>query len=129
MRYALVLVAALAMVSLACNNQKPNQTNTAADPTLPATASPTGTATGDTYAPTPTPSVATKPPLKEAPVPTPGAKASGNTYTIKAHDTFFSIAREQFNGDMKKAKEIQALNPDLDPAKLPIGKTIKLPEK
>jgi nucleoid-associated protein YgaU len=52
------------------------------------------------------------------------------TYTVQPGDKggFFAIARKVF-GDEKRWKDIQAMNPGVDPTKLKVGQVIKVPEK
>ena len=59
---------------------------------------------------------------------TTAAPAAAGTvdYVIQKGDTFDGIARTKL-GDARKAKEIVALNPGVDPTKLKLGQTIKLP--
>jgi len=54
--------------------------------------------------------------------------AAGPTYTIKEKDTLWSIAA-RYLGSGKRWPEIEAANPGLDHKKLPIGQTIKIPQK
>jgi nucleoid-associated protein YgaU len=84
-------------------------------------------------APAPTKSpiakAATKVPAKAKPAAAPKSDtsvASTRTYKIKKGDLLRSIARTQL-GDENRWKEIQAMNPGLDPTKLAVGSTIKLP--
>ncbi|MBL8859461.1 MAG: LysM peptidoglycan-binding domain-containing protein [Planctomycetes bacterium] len=71
---------------------------------------------------TPTPKAAPKTTTNSAPK----SAASARSYTIKKGDALRSIARSQL-GDENRWKDIMALNPGLDPARLAIGSTIKLP--
>jgi len=68
------------------------------------------------------------PVVKDDPVPVPPAPAAGDTYTIKKKDTLWSIAVAHL-GNGQRYREIVAANPGLDPKKLAIGQTIKLPQK
>jgi LysM repeat protein len=52
----------------------------------------------------------------------------GRPYTIKASDTLYGIARGQL-GNGQRWQEIVAMNPGLDPTRLAVGQTIRLPEK
>ena len=54
--------------------------------------------------------------------------AGGTTYTIKKKDTLWSIAAK-YLGSGKRWPEIVSANPGLDPKKLGIGQTIKIPPK
>jgi LysM repeat protein len=45
---------------------------------------------------------------------------------VRKGDTLSAIARREL-GAASRAKEIQALNPGLDPAKLKVGQSIQLP--
>lgn len=74
---------------------------------------------------------ATKVTPKSTPAPAPApktavAKSGTRSYTVKKGDMLRSIARAQL-GDEGRWKEIQALNPGLDPSKLVVGMPIKLP--
>ncbi len=61
-------------------------------------------------------------------VATPSTPASNSTgaYTVKPGDTFTKIAKTQF-GDGNRWRELQALNPGIDPRMLKVGMTLKLP--
>ncbi|MDY6914207.1 MAG: LysM domain-containing protein [Planctomycetota bacterium] len=50
------------------------------------------------------------------------------SYTIKKGDTLWSISKH-FLGNGKRWREIVAVNPDLDPAKLRVGQTIRVPTR
>ncbi|MCG3125893.1 MAG: hypothetical protein CHACPFDD_00720 [Phycisphaerae bacterium] len=50
----------------------------------------------------------------------------GASYVIQSGDTLISIAREKLGGD-REWRRIQELNPGLDPARLLVGTSIKLP--
>jgi len=54
--------------------------------------------------------------------------AGGSTYTIRKKDTLWSIAT-RYLGSGKRWPEIVAVNPGLDPKKLRIGQTIKIPQR
>ena len=69
----------------------------------------------------------TSPPATERTTPT-EIQTDSRQYTIQKGDTLWSIAKTML-GDGKRYKEIVELNPGLEPTKLPIGKTIQLPEK
>lgn len=56
------------------------------------------------------------------------AVVAGTAYVITKGDTFDGIARRLL-GASKRAKEIQQLNPGVDPTNLKIGSTIRLPKK
>ncbi|MDP6636314.1 MAG: LysM domain-containing protein [Phycisphaerae bacterium] len=58
----------------------------------------------------------------------PTPPTTGATYTIKKKDTLWSISTT-YLGSGKRWPEIVSANPGLDPKKLPIGKTIKIPPK
>ena len=57
---------------------------------------------------------------------TPTASGSGRSYTIKSGDTLGEISQREL-GTATRWREIQALNPGLNPVRLTVGKTIKLP--
>lgn len=127
-QYVAVLALALGMVSLGCDNKQkqvqmpePAAVQAPSAPLAPIAASDTNTATK-----TPPPLVSPTAPKKEV---TTDASAGqpGKNYTIKKGDTFFSIARAVYN-DPKRAKDIQAANPTVDPSKMPVGTVIKLPK-
>ncbi len=71
--------------------------------------------------PAPTPYNA--PAAAPAPAPTAGA---GGSYTVQPKDTLWSIAQRTY-GDGKRWHDIVAANPGLDPQKLAVGQTIRLP--
>jgi LysM repeat protein len=81
---------------------------------------------------TPEDSAAVRPAALPRPVETSVAprpvEGAGGTYTVQKGDTFYGISRKLF-GDNSKAKEIQAMNPGLDPTKLKVGQVINVPEK
>lgn len=58
----------------------------------------------------------------------PKALADAGSYVIARGDTFESIARREL-GSGKRVNEVKDLNPDVDPTRLRIGMTIKLPKK
>ena len=76
---------------------------------------------------------ADQPPLKPdlSPIP-PATQPAGlqakQTYTVENRDTFYSISRKLFGSD-KRAREIQAMNPGVDPTKLKVGQTINVPQQ
>jgi nucleoid-associated protein YgaU len=56
--------------------------------------------------------------------------ANPRTYTVKAGDTFYGVARDVL-GDASRWRELLALNNDLvhgDPTRLQVGQVIVLPE-
>ncbi len=115
MRYLLALALAVALVPLACKQeQKPLQ---------PTAEQPRAVLPPIDSNPTPTPVVL------PTPAPTPEVRPiGGKTYTIKQGDTFYSISRALYGSD-KRAKDIIAANPGIDPSKLKVGQVINLPEK
>jgi len=99
----------------------------AADPPLAAVTTIDNTgAGGDTIRP----DTVVDPPVvvKDDPVPVVPAPSAGSTYTIKKKDTLWSIAVTHL-GNGQRYREIIAANPGLDPKKLAVGQTIKLPPK
>lgn len=52
---------------------------------------------------------------------------SSYDYTVKRGDTYYSIARNIFNGEEKFWTIIADINPPTDPDDLEIGRVIKLP--
>lgn len=50
----------------------------------------------------------------------------GRSYKVQKGDTLSAIARREL-GSASRAKDIQSMNPGLDPAKLKVGQTIQLP--
>lgn len=58
--------------------------------------------------------------------PTPAPKPVAASYTIKAGDTFSSIAADKL-GDEKYWQQIAQANPTVDPQKLKVGQVIRLP--
>lgn len=57
----------------------------------------------------------------------PGTPAHAGTYKIAPGDTFSKIAKTQL-GDSSRWRELQALNPTVDPRMLRVGMEIKLPQ-
>jgi LysM repeat protein len=51
---------------------------------------------------------------------------TGRSYKVQKGDTLSAIARREL-GSASRAKDIQSMNPGLDPAKLKVGQTIQLP--
>ncbi len=64
----------------------------------------------------------TAPTSPTTPSPQPGA----GTYTVKAGDTLSQIAKRTL-GDASRWRELAALNPGVDPAKLRVGVQLKVP--
>jgi nucleoid-associated protein YgaU len=54
--------------------------------------------------------------------------AGQRTYRIKRGDTLWEIARDEL-GRASAVKDILELNPDLDPSRLALGRTILLPSR
>ncbi len=68
-------------------------------------------------------------PSTAKPVAASAPKASskgGRSYKVQKGDTLSAIARREL-GSASRAKDIQSMNPGLDPAKLKVGQTIQLP--
>lgn len=68
-------------------------------------------------------------PSAAKPVAASAPKASskaGRSYKVQKGDTLSAIARREL-GSASRAKDIQSMNPGLDPAKLKVGQTIQLP--
>ena len=85
--------------------------------------------------PTPSPAVLPMPirPTPVAPTPVPGSRgAAANSgfgeYTVKSGDTLSSIASAWF-GSSSKWQKIAAANPSVDPGKLRIGQTLRMPAR
>jgi len=57
-----------------------------------------------------------------------GSTASAGTYTVKAGETFWSIAREVY-GDGSYYPHLVRANPQVDPSRLRAGMTITLPDR
>jgi nucleoid-associated protein YgaU len=71
---------------------------------------------------------AQKPASKPAqPVAGAPAKSGGRSYTVQRGDTLSSIAAKQL-GDSNRWKDIQAVNPGLDPNRLRVGDALRLPQ-
>ncbi len=124
----LVVVTALAVVGCQKKTDKTAPAANGAVTDITPTA-PTYTPTAPAYTPAPTPAyTAPTPVVSETPAvtttPTPVA-ASGN-YTVKKGDTLYSIARTHYNDGKQWTKIVEA-NPGLDPAKLKVGQTIRIP--
>ena len=56
-----------------------------------------------------------------------GASSAPRTHTVKAGETFQSIAK-QYLGSENKWKEIAEANPKVDPTRLKIGQVLRVPE-
>ncbi|MEL6330401.1 MAG: LysM peptidoglycan-binding domain-containing protein [Planctomycetota bacterium] len=52
--------------------------------------------------------------------------APGPTHTVRSGETMTSIARERL-GDARRWRDIEALNPEIDPRALRVGQTLRLP--
>jgi nucleoid-associated protein YgaU len=68
-------------------------------------------------------------PSAAKPVAASAPKASskgGRSYKVQKGDTLSAIARREL-GSASRSKDIQSMNPGLDPAKLKVGQTIQLP--
>lgn len=63
---------------------------------------------------------------KPAAKPTAKPTAGGRSYTVRAGDTLSQIAQREL-GTQSRWRELVELNPGLDPAKLLVGTTIRLP--
>ena len=64
-----------------------------------------------------------------APAVKPGKPAAeAGSYTVAKGDTFESIARREL-GSSKRVREVRDLNPTVDPTRLKVGMTIRLPAK
>jgi LysM repeat protein len=66
----------------------------------------------------------------ENPTPTAGGKQNGYYYPVKKDDTLSAIAKA-YSAELKTkitVEEILALNPGLDPNKMPVGKKIFIPD-
>ena len=122
MRYLLTLMLLTALVLPACNNQnEPPQTTALEPPTMAL----------ENLQPIEEPEAAPMAPPAVEPVPPVALDAapavSGEkTYVIQKGDTYFGIARRLY-GDERRWRDIQAMNPGLDPTKLRIGQVIQLP--
>ncbi|MFA6133205.1 MAG: LysM peptidoglycan-binding domain-containing protein [Phycisphaerae bacterium] len=131
MRYVTTILILVAVAAIGCNNQKKApETTTVMEP------------------PAPAPETATSiPPAAPLPVaePVPAAprgletlsddapaspSAAAGTYVVQPGDTFFKIARKLYGEHNvgKRAREIQAANPGLDPRKIKPGQVINVPE-
>lgn len=60
--------------------------------------------------------------------PVPGAKSAGNVYVVAKGDVLSRIAEREL-GSSKRWREIVELNPGLKPAKLYVGKKLKMPAR
>jgi len=127
MKLLVVTVLALGMIPFGC---QPKQEQVVMPETKAFSAEPQPISTGTGSTTDKPPLVApdtTKKPAKVTPL-TPPAATDGKTYTVKKGDTFFSISREIYGSD-RRAKDIQAANPSVDPSKMAIGTTLNLPPK
>ncbi|MFN0242389.1 MAG: LysM peptidoglycan-binding domain-containing protein [Planctomycetota bacterium] len=67
-----------------------------------------------------------QPVAKQSDKATPPAKKSGRSYVVKSGDSLRAIARREL-GDENRWNEIAALNPSVDPKRLLVGKSLRLP--
>lgn len=67
-----------------------------------------------------------QPVAKQTEKATPPAKKSGRSYVVKSGDSLRAIARREL-GDENRWNEIAALNPGVDPKRLLVGKSLRLP--
>jgi nucleoid-associated protein YgaU len=127
MRYLLTLMLLTALVLPACNRQEEPPQTTALEPP---------TRTLESLQPIEEPGAEREaalapaaPPVLYAPAvsvdPAPAA-AGERTYVIQKGDTYIGIARRRY-GDASRWRDIQAMNPGLNPNKLRIGQVIQLP--
>jgi len=127
MRYLLSLMLPVALALPACNsrNQPPQTTALEAPTTALESLEPIPEpAAAPVAAPAvEPPAVEPAPPVTADAAPLPGGE---RTYVIQKGDTYIRLAR-RFYGDASRWRDIQAMNPGLDPNKLPIGQVIKLP--
>ncbi len=127
MRYLLTLMLLTALVLPACNRpEEPPQTTALEPPTrtlesLQPIESPQAPPEA-AFTPAASPVIAA--PLVSAYVAP--ARSGERTYIIQTGDTYIGIARRLY-GDPSRWRDIQAMNPGLDPNKLRIGQVIKLP--
>jgi len=125
MKYVLIGVACLA-VALSTGCKKPEQNQ----PAL--TAGDQGDKPLERVEPLDTPPAASPTAVSPRPLPPPSPIAPvagkyGKTYVVQPGDTFFAIARKVYGSD-KRAKDIIAANPNVEPTKLKPGQTINLPD-
>ncbi len=62
----------------------------------------------------------------QGPIAQPSAPKSGSSYSVRSGDSLSKIAATQL-GDSNRYSEIIALNPGINPAKLSIGQSLRLP--
>ncbi len=74
----------------------------------------------------PTPLPTPKPVVHTPPTPTPTPRLRTNSYTVAGGDSFYGIAKDLF-GSSKHWRTIAELNPDVDPARLRVGQTLRVP--
>lgn len=105
-------------------------TSTPASPRiLPPERTATGVPTAPSAATTPAinpPSSSTAPALSAKPVVAPAPAPGSTKYTVKAGDTFSTIAGD-FYKDTRKWSAIAKANPGVDPSKLKVGQVINVP--
>jgi len=80
----------------------------------------------DTDEPMPQPSPSLSASLARSAPAQPTTPKPGRAYTLRKGDTYWSLA-ERYLGNGRRWREIAAVNPKLDPRRLPVGKTIRLP--
>ncbi|NLW86936.1 MAG: LysM peptidoglycan-binding domain-containing protein [Planctomycetes bacterium] len=127
MRFLPTMSAVILAVLAGCN--KPQEPVQAVNPPEPTEVRDVNTLIGDDalaasekVAPDPQPLIDPRP----VPVLAQPTQPAQRTYVIQKGDTFMGIARKLYNNPAR-AKDIQAMNPTLDPRKLAIGQEILLP--
>ena len=131
MRRMTIVAALAAGLLLGCKPQQPPTPTPAPEPTPKARAT-AGTA-GDDMLSTSGPPRTPAPTFTPAPTatPTPASQPAGaaRKYTVKLHDTLFSIARDQLK-DQHRVGEIKTLNPGITSwDSLKVGQEILIPAK
>ena len=126
MRYAVMCLLAISLVSVGCNKNKGPQTMSN-EPPVSQTPPPEAMAPAEPSLPPVEPAPTQPKSIESLSNEAPQATASG-TYIIQPGDTFIKIARKLYNNE-HRYKDIQALNPGVDPRKLRVGQVINVPEK
>lgn len=131
MRYGVTLLVVLSVAVVGCKPKQQSGPVTTVEPE-PTTLEPIPPGEAPMTYPPPARTAERPAPQRFESVPPAGpagpAATAGNTYTVQKGDTLWSIAQRML-GDGQRWREIQDLNPGLEPAKLKVGAVIVLPAR